>query len=207
MNIDIIKTFDFEEKNSVNLHIHTTYSDGKATPEEIYKAAKEKGYKHISITDHNTVNAYLENDFLLNDDMVMTGVEFDCWEGTVFLHLLGYGIDIHNKELQNVCAKTKKETEADIVRIFSKRRAKDMIEVIHNAGGIAVLAHPACCLTLSHERFIKKMQGFGLDGVEVFYPYKRHRGFIKFNTAKNIGKIADKLGLLKTGGTDCHTCL
>lgn len=204
--IELIKTLDFNKENEVNLHIHTNYSDGKCSPLEILNSAKEKGYKYISITDHNTLNAYLENDFL-NCEMVISGIEFDCWEGTVFLHLLGYGVDIHNPELQSVCAKTKNETEADIVRIFSKRSAKKMIEIIHNAGGIAVLAHPACCLTLSHERFIKKLKKFGLDGVEVYYPYSRHRGIIKFNTAKNIEKIADKLGLLKTGGTDCHTNL
>ena len=81
---------------------------------------------------------------------------------------------------------------------------KDLITAIHNAGGIAVLAHPACCWALSHDHFVKKLISYGLDGIEVFYPYKRHRGIVKFTTVHNIEKIADKYGLIKTGGTDLH---
>ena len=44
--------------NKVNLHIHTTFSDGKGNPEQIIASAKENGYKLISITDHNTVEAH-----------------------------------------------------------------------------------------------------------------------------------------------------
>ena len=202
---EIIQSFtkeDYEQK-IVNLHIHTTYSDGLADAKVIVKQAHQKGYKKIAICDHNTLNAYLETD-ILNDDIIIPAIEFDVWCGYVFMHLLGYGIDVHNKELQSFCAKNKQETEADIVRIFSKRDIKKLIQAIHNAGGIAVLAHPACCWALSMERFVKKLVSYGLDGLEVYYPYKRHRGIIKFRTAHHIEKIADKCNLIKTGGTDLH---
>lgn len=202
---EIIQSFtkeDYEQK-IVNLHIHTTYSDGLADAKDIVKQAHQKCYKKIAICDHNTLNAYLETD-ILNDNIIIPAIEFDVWCGYVFMHLLGYGIDVHNKELQSFCAKNKQETEADIVRIFSKRDIKKLIQAIHNAGGIAVLAHPACCWALSMERFVKKLVSYGLDGLEVYYPYKRHRGIIKFRTAHHIEKIADKYNLIKTGGTDLH---
>lgn len=202
---EIIQSFtkeDYEQK-IVNLHIHTTYSDGLADAKDIVKQAHQKGYKKIAICDHNTLNAYLETD-ILNDNIIIPAIEFDVWCGYVFMHLLGYGIDVHNKGLQSFCAKNKQETEADIVRIFSKRDIKKLIQAIHNAGGIAVLAHPACCWALSMERFVKKLMSYGLDGLEVYYPYKRHRGIIKFRTAHHIEKIADKYNLIKTGGTDLH---
>ena len=167
----------------------------------LIQQASEKGYKYIAISDHNTFNGYLENNV---PDYVIPAVEFDVWCGYVFMHLLGYGIDVNNKELQQFCAKSKRETELDIIRIFSTRNIKKLIQAIHNAGGLAVLAHPACCWALSHDRFIKKLISYGLDGLEVYYPYKRHRGIIKFTTARNIEKIADKYGLIKTGGTDLH---
>lgn len=47
----------------------------------------------------------------------------------------------------------------------------------------------------------------GLDGLECYYPYRRHRGIIKFHRAESIKKIADKLNLIKTGGTDTHGAL
>lgn len=193
---------DFEQKR-VNLHIHTVFSDGEADAEDIVRQAKALGYKKIAIADHNTVGAYL-NTGILNDDIILPAIEFDVWCGYVFMHLLGYGVDVKNAELQSFCAKSKRETEWDIVRIFSKRDIKKLIEAIHNAGGIAVLAHPACCWALSMEKFVKKLISYGLDGLEVYYPYKRHRGIIKFHTAKSIEKIADKFSLIKTGGTDLH---
>lgn len=200
---EIIKNLTKEDyiENRVNLHIHSTYSDGSGDFCDLIKQAGEKNYKYIAISDHNTLNGYLENKV---PEFVIPAVEFDVWCGYVFLHLLGYGIDVHNAELQSFCAKSKRETEWDIIRIFSKRNLKKLITAIHNAGGIAVLAHPACCWAINHERFIKKLITYGLDGIEVYYPYKRHRGIIKFTTANHIEKIADKYGLIKTGGTDLH---
>lgn len=200
---ELIKNFTPEDykTNRVNLHIHSIYSDGKGNFNSLIQQASEKGYKYIAISDHNTFNGYLENNV---PDYVIPAVEFDVWCGYVFMHLLGYGIDVNNKELQQFCAKSKRETELDIIRIFSTRNIKKLIQAIHNAGGLAVLAHPACCWALNHDRFVKKLISYGLDGLEVYYPYKRHRGIIKFTTARNIEKIADKYGLIKTGGTDLH---
>lgn len=202
---DIIKSFTKEDfiNDKVNLHIHTVNSDGLAVPEDIIKQAKEKGYKKIAISDHNTLNSYRTTD-ILKEDIIIPAVEFDVWCGYVFMHLLAYGIDVNNQELQSFCAKSKKETEWDIVRIFSGRNVKELIKAIHNAGGIAVLAHPACCWALNMDRFVKKLISLGLDGIEVYYPYKRHRGIIKFHTLHTVEKIADKYNLIKTGGTDLH---
>ena len=203
--VEIIKTFTQEdfENNLVNLHIHTTFSDGKGDINLLTNQAKEKGYKYIAFCDHNTLDGYRKTD-ILQESMVIPGVEFDSWCGYVFLHLLGYGIDTNNEELLSYCAKTKRETEADWVRIFAKRHPKDLIKGIHNAGGIAVLAHPCCCWALNLDGFIKKLKGYGLDGVEVYYPYDRHRGIIKFHSRHSVSGIADKYGLIKTGGTDLH---
>ena len=41
-----------------NLHTHSTHSDGKYSPEELVKIAKEEGYKALAITDHDTATAY-----------------------------------------------------------------------------------------------------------------------------------------------------
>lgn len=186
--------------NKVNLHIHTTFSDGKADVYSIVKQAKEKGYKKIAICDHNTVEAHK----VIQDEILIPAVEFDVWCGYVFMHLLAYCIDVNNEELQTFCAKSKKETELDIIRFFSKRDIKKLIQAIHNAGGIAVLAHPACCWALSLDRFVKKLISFGLDGIEVYYPYPRWRKYIRFSHPENVEKIADKYNLIKTGGTDLH---
>ena len=185
----------------VNLHIHTNYSDGKADFKKVLDNAKKNGYKLISITDHNTVEGHKH----YQDEILVTGVEFDCWFGYVFIHLLAYNIDVNHPSLCPFLAKTKAETEGDLIRLFARRNVPELIKAIHEAGGIAVLAHPACYWAISLERLVKKLMKHGLDGIEVFYPYPRFRKIVKFHSAKDVRKIADKYPqLLKTGGTDLH---
>ena len=200
---EILKSYTKDDyaENKINLHIHTVCSDGEGDAEQIIKSAKDKGFKLISITDHNTVEAHKT----LSDEMLITGVEFDCWIGYVFIHLLAYGIDINNKELQRFMAKDKKGTESVIVRLFSRRNVPELIKTIHNAGGIAVLAHPACYWAINLESLVKKLIELGLDGIETYYPYPRFRRYVKFHTASDVIKIAQKHpDLIMTGGTDFH---
>ena len=200
---DIIRSFtqeDYENK-LVNLHIHTKYSDGDGDFKQIIESAKANGYKLISITDHNT----LEGHKIFQDEILITGVEFDCWYGYVFIHLLAYGIDVNNEKLRVFLAKDKKGTEGALRRLFSGRNVKKLIEAIHDAGGIAVLAHPACYWALSLNRLVKSLIEIGLDGIETYYPYPRFRKVVKFHSAKDVLKIADKYPeLIKTGGDDFH---
>ena len=194
----------FEEKDfwdNVNLHIHTNLSDGKSTVSQTIE--KFKTLKYFSITDHNCVDAYvLEEIKSLNN--IITGVEFDCWYKGVLVHILGYGMDINNSDFQKLLAKTEKSKRATITRLIEARNTQKVIETIKNAGGIAILAHPACYWCINLDKFIKDLTKFGLDGVECYYPYKRHRGIIKFHLANTVNKIAEKYNLIKTGGTDEH---
>lgn len=198
--IESIEKEDFIN-NRVNLHIHSQYSDGEASFISIEnQAANIKKYKLYSITDHNTIQGYIDNP----DTTAIPGVEFDVWYKYIFLHLLAYGIDVNNKDMQKFYAKDKRGTEMDIVRFFARRNLADLINSIHKAGGIAVLAHPCCCWALNLEDFIKDLVDMGLDGIEVYYPYPRWRKYIKFSSPEDIEKIANKYNLIKTGGTDCH---
>ena len=197
-NLKDLKEEDFKK---INLHIHTTCSDGKADFKEVVENAKANGYEMIAITDHNTVEGHKK----YHDDILLTGVEFDCWCGYVFIHLLAYGIDVNAKCLQPFMAKTKAETEGDFIRLFAKRNVPKLIEAIHEAGGIAVLAHPACYWAISLENLVKRLMSYGLDGIEVYYPYPRFRKIVKFHSSKDVRKIAEKYpNLIKTGGTDFH---
>jgi len=191
--------------SNANLHIHTCFSDGEALPEEVIRSAVEKNIKYISITDHNTIDAYKHIQSLEHGDLkIIAGVEFDCWYKSNFMHILGYGINLEDEGLKSLCAKSAKETKLDIVRIFSSRKAPDVVQKIKNAGGIAVLAHPCCCWNFNMPKMVSELKSFGLDGIEIYYPYVRHRAIVKFHTIKGMQKIAEDLELLISGGTDCH---
>ena len=199
---ELLKNYTAEDyKNQVNLHIHTKCSDGEGDYLQIVNSAKEKGYKLIAITDHNTIEAHKN----IKDDILLTGCEFDCWFGYVYIHLLAYGIDINHPELQKFYAKNKKDTADLLPRLFANRNVKHLIQAIHNAGGIAVLAHPACYWALNLENMVKSLMNIGLDGLEVYYPYPRFRSVVKFCSSDSVLRLAEKYPqLIKTGGTDFH---
>ncbi len=199
-----IKKEDYFKK--ANLHTHSTASDGKEEFDTLIEQAIKLGLKNFSIADHNTLEGY-KNSKYINHPILIPAVEFDCFYQTSLIHILGYGIDFNNPEINEICTKKKAETEYDIIRLFHSRHPKTAIEKIHKAGGIAVLAHPCCCSVLSLSYLVKKLKSFGLDGIETYYPYKRHRGIIKFHSRKKPHILAEKYKLVKTGGTDEHCSL
>lgn len=72
---------------------------------------------------------------------------------------------------------------------------EDAIAIVRNAGGIASLAHPPENL---EEAEIAELQSVGMDAIEVIYPWSRS------TRSRRVREIADRLGLLATGGSDCH---
>ena len=67
----LLMSFDRSDyyKNA-DLHIHSSESDGKMSPYEIIDIAKQSGKKYISITDHNTIDAYLSTN-ILRENIIM----------------------------------------------------------------------------------------------------------------------------------------
>ena len=195
------KKEDFYSK--INLHIHSNYSDGIEDFDSLVEQAKQLEMQYISITDHNCLEGHKKTKYK-NDDFLIKGVEFDCIYNLTLLHILGYGVDIENEELNSLCAKNEQEQKNDLIRLFKSRHPKKVIQAIHNAGGIAVLAHPCCCNTICLDRFVNKLKTFGLDGIEVYYPYDRFRGIVKFSSRKLPFELAKKYDLIQTGGSDEH---
>ena len=187
--------------NNANLHIHTNVSDGKSSVDTVVSYCK--GLKYFSITDHNSIEAY-DNEQLKICDNVIYGVEFDCWHKGVFIHILGYGMDINNPDFQKLLAKNQKSKTDSLTRILEGRNTVEVIKTIKKAGGVAILAHPACYWCISLDYFVKDLIKAGLDGMEVYYPYKRHRKIIKFHFQSTVKKVAQKYNLIMTGGTDEH---
>ena len=87
-----------------DLHIHTTFSDGRNTPEEIMEAAKAAGLRYISITDHDSVEGvtelYESGHISSGSLRLIPGVGFSTGDGGHDVHILGYNIDIYDAGLQ-----------------------------------------------------------------------------------------------------------
>jgi len=191
---------DFFDK--INLHIHTKYSDGIAEFDEQVEAALKNNMKYISITDHNSVDGY-KNSKYKDNPILINGVEFDCFYKMTPLHILGYGIDINNEEILKLCSNEKN----DLIRLLKSRHPKNVINAIHKAGGVAILAHPCCCFVVNLDDYVKRLKKIGIDGIEIHYPYDRFRKIVKFSSRKVPVRLAEKYNLLKSGGTDEHKTL
>ncbi|HPQ88447.1 MAG TPA: PHP domain-containing protein, partial [Gammaproteobacteria bacterium] len=77
----------------VDLHCHTTCSDGELTPEEIIKLAKQNNIEILSITDHDNVDAYSQIAELSDDIQLVPGIEFSTQWQKCSVHIVGLNID------------------------------------------------------------------------------------------------------------------
>lgn len=89
--------------------------------------------------------------------------------------------------------------------------AEETIELIHEVGGVAVLAHPGLYADVVRmDNVIYRLAQAGLDGLEVRYTYAKNRGFyqasnyIEGKLIEHFDALADELDLLKTAGSDYH---
>lgn len=80
-----------------DLHIHTTASDGKMTPTEVVKWAKNSGIEIMAITDHDTVDGLDEGEQIAREEGIrfVRGIEISS-QSYCEVHVLGYGMDCNN---------------------------------------------------------------------------------------------------------------
>ena len=240
-----------------DLHLHTNFSDGTFTPEELVLQAQKAGLACIAVTDHDSVEgcaraaascAAVSMEFI-------PGAELTAEQDDTELHVLGYFLDIHNQKLLGEIAKfqavrqnrihemvacinemglpleaqsvfalanckspgrphvARAMVKAGLVRSLdeaferflkkgrpawvpkSKISALDAIELVHQSGGLAVMAHPGLNRT---DDIIPALVDAGLDGIECFHT--KH----STSMSERYLEIADKYRLLVTGGSDCH---
>jgi predicted metal-dependent phosphoesterase TrpH len=190
-----------------NFHMHTVHSDGQLRPESLMEQAVEIGLQGLAITDHHNVAGYREaQDWLQNlrwrrgqsscQLQLWTGVEINAELLGLEVHILGYGFDpdqvVIRPYLQSRTLKG------------SAYQAVAVIQAIQQAGGIAVLAHPARYRRPVLE-LIDAVAAIGIDGVEAYYAYGNPSPWIATPQQTNdVCELADRHRLLKTCGTDTH---
>jgi len=240
-----------------DLHLHTQFSDGTFTPEELVLHAQKHGLACIALTDHDTVEgcaraatacAAVKMEFI-------AGSELTAEHEDTEVHILGYFLDTQNpvllekiakfqsvrqKRIYEMCAAlnqqgvplkaetvfalanckspgrphvaralVKEKLIANLDEAFekylkkgrpawvpkTKMSALEGVELIHQAGGLAVMAHPGLNRT---DDIIPDLVHAGLDGIECFHT--KHSTVM----SERYLEIAEKYDLLVTGGSDCH---
>jgi predicted metal-dependent phosphoesterase TrpH len=256
---------------SIDLHLHTHYSDGKTSPADIIRHAASLGLKIIAITDHDTLDALPEALYVATEVglELIPGVELtthweDCepaypqGQSGQEVDLLGYFIDWQNVKLKEYVTAAKKDLKERVelccqslnqagysisifdvmdenpnfpgtgalmnaiirrhqaanlneayalvcehwrqVR-FSQHSLQSAIQVIHQAGGISVLAHPVairCSKGLLDAGLLANLVKAGLDGLEIFHP------LLSVDERQHFQALGRQFNLVVTGGSDEH---
>ena len=107
----------------VDLHIHTTASDGRLTPEEVVRTAAKQRLSVIAITDHDSL-AGIEPAILAAESVpslrVIPGLEINTDTPNDEVHILGYFIDYRSKGLNQTLERLRNSREARARKIVAK---------------------------------------------------------------------------------------
>jgi predicted metal-dependent phosphoesterase TrpH len=189
-----------------NFHMHTVFSDGKLQPSTLMEQAIAIGLKGLAITDHHSISGYLAAKSWLQDwkwsnptveaPCLWSGVEINANLLNVEVHILAYGFEPEHRSL-------KPYTQRKITT-GEEYEAVNVIGAIHEAGGLAVLAHPAR-YRRSHFDLIPEAAQLGIDGVEAFYAYNNPNPWRPtVLESQQVQKMAAEHGLFNSCGTDTH---
>jgi predicted metal-dependent phosphoesterase TrpH len=179
-----------------NFHLHTVYSDGSLHPAEVLEQARSLGLRGFTLTDHHTTAGFETLQALMGpgDPHLWAGIEITADLIGVDVHILGYDFDPQHPALDPYL-------EGDAV---PGAVATDVIKALHQAGGLAVLAHPSR-YSRSAEELVRAAARRGIDGIEVYYAYKNPSPWAPTPDRTQLAEgLAQEHRLYKTGGTDTH---
>jgi len=254
-----------QTRGGIDLHSHTTASDGSFSPTELVDEAAAIGLTAIAVTDHDTIGGIEEaTKAAVNAGIeLVPGVELSVEDDGGRFHLLGYLFDPDNDKfastLTSIRASRAKRNEQMAVKMaelglpvnmddvraqagdkgeviarphFAKAllkagvvnsvqdafdrflatgkplylpkevlTPKDAVALIHQAGGVAVMAHPGL-VPLSDSAFVERLawlvDNTGMDGIEAYYSQHTPAQTDRFL------ELARKHSLVVTGGSDFH---
>ncbi|MCL2704352.1 MAG: PHP domain-containing protein [Defluviitaleaceae bacterium] len=107
------------------MHVHSYFSDGSLTPEEIVEAAKKNNVGVLAVADHNFLEGCLLTRELCADNGIICipAVEIDTLDGENHLHVLAYGFDVNNARFRDFLAHTRSilfETNDKLIKAMEK---------------------------------------------------------------------------------------
>ncbi len=242
-----------------DFHLHSTASDGVHSPTWVVETAAARGLTAIALTDHDTTDGLAEARDAADrlGLQLVPGIELSTDLGKADVHLLGYGLDVDSRPLQEFLRWQREGRLArvqTIVRILrengmpievdrvlqiageatvgrphvarallergyvasvqeafdlwlgngkpadvnrEKLIPEDAIRLIHENGGVVFVAH-AIFIGDDYPEAVESLARWGLDGIETYYKH------YDAGTIRAHERLAARLGLAKSGGSDYH---
>ena len=131
--------------NLIDLHTHTTFSDGLYTPKQLMEYAAQKKLKAVAVTDHDTIDSHEPSAYWAKEYNIefIPGVEIEVSYGNIELHILGYYINPDNRQLLDLLASLRKmrdERNSKILEIFSGDGISATLEDIQALTGDKIIS-------------------------------------------------------------------
>ncbi|MDJ0658600.1 MAG: PHP domain-containing protein [Crocosphaera sp.] len=189
-----------------NFHMHTICSDGQLTPEQLIKQAANIGLKGLAITDHHSVEGYkIAQTWLKKTSLegskvslphLWTGIEITSRLLDIEVHILGYAFNPEHPAMDSYLWGERPLGTQGLV--------STVIQAIHQAGGMAILAHPER-YPYPAKKVIPVAVDSGIDGVEAFYAYNNPKPWkTSPRQTETVLNLSYLYGLYHTCGTDTH---
>ena len=196
---------------SIDLHIHSIYSDGTMSPKELIDLAKRKGLKAIAITDHDTVDGVTEAISLCSDGKLecIPGIEMGAEFSGITIHILGYLFNPENSELRKLLARVqdaRNERNEQILLLLRKtgiyisHRELSAISQVGQTGRphIAKMLLKKGVVKTIDEAFVRYLR----QGAAAYVPrfvYTAEEVFNLIRLDGGVGVLAHPLHLRRTG--------
>ena len=182
----------------VDLHLHSIYSDGTASPSELAAMAAQHSLSAISLTDHDTVEGTfeLQEQARRHNLTVIPGLEISADHDGTPVHILGYGIDPASAELQQWLIPLQEGRSQRNARIISKMRQLGHVigpDELRSVSGLGQAGRPHIARLLVDKGIVSSIN-------EAFTRYLRRGGSAWFgrfaySTAESIAMIHRAGGL------------
>lgn len=163
--------------NRIDLHVHSTASDGTCTPGELVKRAIKAGVSAFALTDHDTtdgineaVMAAAEEAALCNGKAVeiVAGIELSTEYKGSDVHMLGFDIDYENEEFKRNIEQFRKRRDVRNEEMLERLRAVGFEKM--TAGALSE-AYPDSVITRAHMARFMLENGYIRDRKEAFDKY------------------------------------
>ena len=147
---------------SIDLHTHSTYSDGTKTPEELVSLASKSGVSAISVTDHDTIDGVAEAMAAGKqyDIDVVPGLEISVLHKKMALHILGYYIDSSNEILTTslrVLQEARDGRNEKIIQKLQELGINATLEELQEISGMGQTGRPHIARLLMNHGVVRSM--------------------------------------------------
>lgn len=143
-----------------DLHCHSNCSDGTFSPAELVLHAKKIGLQGLSITDHDTIDAYRTAIPIAQKLGIRlgSGVEFSCQFQGISIHLLGYDFSLKASDVHDLCIRHQKRREDRNRAILEKLKQHQMEIDYEELQGTHTIGRPHIAQLMVDKGYVKNIR-------------------------------------------------